>query len=136
MTRHSIRVQGNSHEEGAHVGVTLQAGYRFPSQAYADRWQKQIYDPSAYWGGFSREEASPDKMWRDAPWALGPFAKHAANPVLAPSPGGWDTGRMDGGVHNGAIVVRDGLFYYVYRGERPLDVAMKSDFDYICDIGV
>ena len=75
-------------------------------------------------------------MWRDAPWALGPFVKHAGNPVLSPTEGSWDTGRMDGGVHNGAIIIKDNLFYYVYRGERPLDVRMKSDFDYICDIGV
>jgi predicted GH43/DUF377 family glycosyl hydrolase len=108
----------------------------FPTQAYADRWVKQVYDPAVYWGGFPQGDADEKAMWRDARWAIGPFTKHPGNPVLSPTPGGWDTGRMDGGVHNGAVVVRNGLFYYVYRGERPLDVEMKSDFDYICDIGV
>ncbi|HUI11310.1 MAG TPA: hypothetical protein VL221_13350 [Bacteroidota bacterium] len=108
----------------------------WPSPAYAGRWAKQVYNPDAYWGGFPEGEADEEQMWREHPWALGPFRKHTGNPVLAPTPGAWDTGRIDGGVHNGAVIVRDGVFYYVYRGERPLDVAMKSDFDYICDIGV
>ena len=109
---------------------------QFPSKAYAERWVKQVYDPAAYWGGFPTGEVNEKEMWHEAPWAIGPFTKHTGNPVLAPSPGAWDTGRMDGGVHNGAIIIRDSRFYYVYRGERPLDVKMKSDFDYICDIGV
>jgi predicted GH43/DUF377 family glycosyl hydrolase len=109
---------------------------KFPSKAYAERWVKQVYNRGEYWGGFPAGEVNEAVMWQDAPWALGPFTKHPGNPVLAPTKGAWDTGRMDGGVHNGAIIIKDNLFYYVYRGERPLDVEMKSDFDYICDIGV
>src|SRR5271157_3252134 len=93
----------------------------FPSEAYAERWRKQVFNPKEYWGGFPPGEADEREMWRGAPWAIGPFTKHPGNPILAPTPGAWDTGRMDGGVHNGGVVVRNGLFYYVYRGERPLD---------------
>jgi predicted GH43/DUF377 family glycosyl hydrolase len=39
-------------------------------------------------------------------------------------------------VHNGAVVRHDGKFYYVYRGERPIDVRLDSHIDYICDIGI
>ena len=109
---------------------------QFPSKAYADRWLKQVYNATEYWGGFQEGEVNENEMWRDAPWAIGPFTKHPANPILAPTEGAWDTGRMDGGVHNGAIIIRDNIFCYVYRGERPLDVEMKCDFDYMCDIGV
>ena len=122
-----------------HANEVVQAGngkIDFPSEAYAERWRKQVFNPKEYWGGFPPGEADEHEMWRGAPWAIGPFTKHPGNPVLAPTPGAWDTGRMDGGVHNGGVVVRNGLFYYVYRGERPLDVEMKSDFDYMCDIGV
>jgi len=122
-----------------HANVVVPGGEplpEFPTEAYAGRWRKQVYNPKEYWGGFPPGEADAGEMWRGAPWAIGPFMKHPGNPVLAPTPGAWDTGRMDGGVHNGGVVYRDGLFYYVYRGERPLDVEMKSDFDYMCDIGV
>jgi predicted GH43/DUF377 family glycosyl hydrolase len=32
--------------------------------------------------------------------------------------------------------VRDNRFYYVYRGERPIDIKIDSEIDYICDIGL
>ena len=74
-------------------------------------------------------------MFADHPWALGPWSKYAGNPVLAPTPGAWDQGRYDGGVHNGSIIVKDGKFYYIYRGERPMDIEHAIG-SYICDIGV
>jgi len=75
-------------------------------------------------------------MFGDHPWAVGPFTKYTGNPVLAPMPGAWDQGHFSGGVHNGSIIVKDGRFYYVYRGERPIDVPQKSTIDYIWDIGI
>ncbi|MCY2924061.1 MAG: hypothetical protein NT031_01240, partial [Planctomycetota bacterium] len=73
-------------------------------------------------------------------WAIGPFTKHPANPVLAPSPDGWDVGAR-GGVHNGAILRRNGKFHYVYRGWMPhpptvYDEWLCGYFDWVCDIGL
>lgn len=89
-----------------------------------------------WWGDFPKDLPPAKDLFGENPWALGPFTKHPANPVLIPSAGAWDRGRASGGVHNGAILVRDGVFYYVYRGERPIDVKLKTRIDYICDIGV
>jgi len=44
-------------------------------------------------------------------------------------------GHYGGGVHNGSIIVKDGKFYYIYRGERPMDIEHAVG-TYICDIGV
>jgi predicted GH43/DUF377 family glycosyl hydrolase len=38
-------------------------------------------------------------------------------------------------VHNGAVVVKGGRFYYVYRGECPNDMP-GMPVDYICDVGL
>src|SRR5262245_41132678 len=110
--------------------------WQFPNKDKAARWNEYVYDEQRYWGDFPRDApkasaASPD-IFVQHPWALGPFTKYTGNPVLAPSEGAWDCGRYDGGVHNGAIIVRDDRFYYVYRGERPSDVPCKSNIDYIC----
>jgi predicted GH43/DUF377 family glycosyl hydrolase len=103
------------------------------------------FDLERWWGTFPRHEEPAVQARGDGddlelfarfPWAIGPFRKHAGNPVLAPSPGQWDQGRFGGGVHNGSIVRHDERFYYVYRGERPIDVRLNSDIDYICDIGL
>jgi predicted GH43/DUF377 family glycosyl hydrolase len=67
---------------------------------------------------------------------VGPFQKYEDNPVLSPSAGKWDEGRYGGGVHNGAVVRHNGKFYYIYRGEKPIDVKLDSKIDYICDIGL
>jgi predicted GH43/DUF377 family glycosyl hydrolase len=106
-------------------------------------WDKFAFDTEKWWGAFPRDEEPAAQDRRDRaeifarhPWAIGPFQKHAANPVLAPSPGKWDRGRYDGGVHNGAVVRHGGRFHYVYRGERPIDVQQDSPIDYICDIGL
>jgi predicted GH43/DUF377 family glycosyl hydrolase len=108
-----------------------------------ESWNKFTFDPARWWGTFPPDEqvaiqgARDDaELFRKFPWAIGPFVKYAANPVLAPTPGKWDQGRYDGGVHNGAIVRHDGKFCYVYRGERPIDVKQNSKIDYICDIGL
>ncbi len=108
-----------------------------------ESWDRFTFDPKRWWGSFPREEARAEQGLRDDPelfaefpWAVGPFRRHAANPVLAPSPGKWDRGRYDGGVHNGAVVRHNGAFHYVYRGEQPIDVAQDSPINYICDIGL
>ena len=75
-----------------------------------------VYNKESYWGRFPAETASED-------W-----------PVLAPSPGSWDRGRFGGGVHNGSIIRRDGMFSYVYRGHRPCPAI--AGIDYICKIGL
>jgi predicted GH43/DUF377 family glycosyl hydrolase len=101
-----------------------------------DSWERYVYNPDVYWGGFPPEAAGGASMFAGAPWALGPWTKHEGNPVLRPSPGGWDPGSYGGGVHNGSVVVHDGAFHYVYRGWRPIDIALASPVDYICDIGL
>jgi predicted GH43/DUF377 family glycosyl hydrolase len=105
----------------------------------AERYARFRYDESQYGGGFPMGLEPGGKPFPR--WAIGPFTRHASNPVLAPSPAGWDPGRMGGGVHNGSVLVRDGLFHYVYRGERPYPATGFNDwvgggFDYICDIGL
>lgn len=100
------------------------------------------YDPDKYWGGFPAKgsDALPD-------WAIGPFSRSGGNPVFAPDPHGWDSGRFGGGVHNGSILRHGGQFVYVYRGELPLPGGFWPDgftprstdmqmIDYICDLGV
>jgi len=106
-------------------------------------WQNYTFDTAKWWGTFPRHEpaavhgrAADDELFAQYPWAIGPFRKHRRNPVLAPTPDAWDSGRYNGGVHNGAIVRHDGRFHYVYRGERPIDVPLDTSIDYICDIGL
>jgi predicted GH43/DUF377 family glycosyl hydrolase len=105
-------------------------------------YERTGYDEDKYWGGFTRDPA-PDQL---PAWAIGPFAKYEDNPIFAPAETGWDRGRFGGGVHNGAVVRKDGIFYYLYRGEEPLDPDFWGDadaaatdmqeIDYICDIGI
>ncbi len=98
------------------------------------------YNEKKYWGGFPPRGKALDESFPD--WAIGPFAKHGGNPVFSPQPGAWDSGRFGGGVHNGAVVKRDGWIYYVYRGEFPIPddelcATRKVDgIDYLCDIGI
>jgi predicted GH43/DUF377 family glycosyl hydrolase len=108
-----------------------------------ESWDKFTFDTAKWWGTFPRTEPPAIQGRRDDlelftqyPWAIGPFQKHARNPVLAPSACKWDEGRYDGGVHNGAVVRHAGKFCYVYRGEQPIDVKQNSPIDYICDIGL
>ena len=110
--------------------------WQFPTKDREAVWKERNFSIDRWWGDFSHDLPEQADMFGDNPWALGPFKKYAGNPILAPTPGSWDCGRFDGGVHNGAIVVKDGLFYYVYRGEQPIDVAQDSVIDYICDIGI
>ncbi len=95
-----------------------------------------LFAQQAWWGDFPKEIIVPDNLYEVYPWSIGPFTKYEHNPVLFPTPGAWDQGRFGGGVHNGSIIVKDDIFYYVYRGEQPIDIPKLSDFDYICDIGV
>lgn len=111
--------------------------WQFPNKDAEKAWKHYSYSKERWWGKFPKDlEAPAGDMYEANPWALGPFTKHAGNPVLAPTPGAWDQGRRDGGVHNGAIIVKDDVFYYVYRGERPIDIEQESKINYICDIGV
>ena len=88
--------------------------WEFTTREHARCWQERHYDPERYWGDFDRQSGSGQEAFPS--YALAHFEKHGT-PVLAPSPGRWDCGRFGGGVHNGSILVKDGLFYYVYRGE-------------------
>ncbi len=99
-------------------------------------WENYSYSVERWWGAFPENLPQTNDMYKDYPWAIGPITKYGGNPVLSPTPGAWDQGRFDGGVHNGSIIVKDGMFYYIYRGERPIDVKLNSDIDYICDIGL
>ena len=109
--------------------------WQFPSQNKEADWKKYSFSIDRWWGGFPHDLPDLMDMFADHPWALGPWSKYAGNPVLAPTPGAWDQGRYDGGVHNGSIIVKDGKFYYIYRGERPMDIEQAAG-SYICDIGV
>ena len=93
---------------------------------------EKSYDPKRFWGGFPKEFDAAHYKVPD--WVLGPFTKSPANPVLGPTPGSWDRGQRvnGGGVHAAAVVVLDGKFCLVYRGERELD----RKPGYIGDIGL
>jgi len=110
--------------------------WQFPSADRERNWHHYSFSIDRWWGGFAHDVPEQADMFADNPWAVGPFTKFAGNPVLSPTPGAWDCGRFDGGVHNGSVLIKDGQFYYVYRGERPIDVPLNSPIDYICDIGV
>ena len=103
---------------------------------YEKKREEWEYNEEKYWGAFSRE---PVDMASYMPprWAIGHFKKHG-KPVLAPTEGKWDCGRMGGGVHNGSILWRNGKFHYVYRGERPIPEPerVNPNIGYICDIGL
>ncbi len=110
--------------------------WQFPSADNEATWRNQSFSVDRWWGDFPHDLSDQMDMFGDNPWAIGPFTKYKGNPVLAPTPGAWDSGHFSGGVHNGSIIVKDGVFYYVYRGERPIDIKQNSAIDYICDIGV
>jgi len=88
------------------------------------------YDEKKWWGGFPKD-FDPAK-YRVPDWIIGPFTKYPGNPIMEPTSGSWDRGHYGGGVHNGSVLVVDGQFWYVYRGERELD----RKPGYICDIGL
>lgn len=100
------------------------------------QWQDWNYSTDRWWGTFPKDIKVPANLFTAYPWAIGPIKKYEDNPVLSPTPDGWDQGHFSGGVHNGSILVKDNVFYYVYRGERPIDVKQDTHIDYICDIGV
>lgn len=110
--------------------------WQFPSADNAQTWRNYSFSIDRWWGDFTHNLPEQMDMFADNPWALGPFTKYAGNPILAPTPDAWDCGRFDGGVHNGSMIIKDDRFYYVYRGERPIDVTLDSRINYICDIGV
>ena len=94
------------------------------------------WDKETLWRGFPR--AFDEAAWRLPDWAIGPFSRHPANPVLSPTPGAWDGGRFGGGVHNGSILVVGDTFHYVYRGEKDLepDLLPGHSIGYVGDIGL
>ena len=110
--------------------------WQFPSKDAEKTWKERSFSIDRWWGDFSRDLPDQMHMFADNHWSVGPFTKYAGNPVLAPTPGAWDEGTFDGGVHNGSIIVKDNRFYYVYRGTRPIDIPQKSSINYICDIGL
>jgi len=114
--------------------------WQFSDPVHRERWNDWHYDEQRYWGGFSRVPHDPA---RPLPaWAIGPFGKYAANPVLSPEPEGWDCGHFGGGVHNGSALVVGDRVHYLYRGEFPLPADERfaahraSGFDYLCDVGL
>lgn len=106
------------------------------SKDQQELWHEWNYSEERYWGTFPKGLKASPNMFEEYPWAIGPITKYEDNPVLQPTPGAWDMGRFSGGVHNGSIIIKDSIFYYVYRGERPIDVKQNTEIDYICDIGV
>jgi len=122
----------------APVAVSSQenADHTYASREQPEEWKTQSFSIDRWWGDFSHDLPDQMDMFESNPWSIGPFKKYGGNPILAPTAGAWDEGIYSGGVHNGAIVVKDGLFYYIYRGTRPIDIPTKSDLDYICDIGI
>lgn len=110
--------------------------WQFPNKDNEKAWHYYSYSTERWWGTFPKDIKVPQDMYKTYPWAIGPCVKYEHNPVLYPSADGWDKGRFGGGVHNGSVVVKDGVFYYVYRGEQPIDIEQNTPIDYICDIGV
>ena len=110
--------------------------WQFPNIDNEKAYHNYSYSTERWWGDFPKDLKMSTDLFGEYPWAIGPIEKYGDNPILAPSPGAWDKGRFGGGVHNGSIAVKDGIFYYVYRGEQPIDVVQKTPIDYICDIGV
>jgi predicted GH43/DUF377 family glycosyl hydrolase len=107
--------------------------WQLTGKKYAKYWKERQYNPKKWWGGFSRQKIDP-ASYRLPDWAIGPFHKHPDNPIMAPSQDAWDSGHFGGGVHNGAVIIRDDVFHYIYRGERRHEPI--GDIDYICDIGL
>jgi len=115
--------------------------WQFSSDGELRDWETRHYDEEKYWGGFPRTpfDASsyvlPD-------WAIGPFKKYDSNPIFAPDPRDWDCGHFGGGVHNGSLLRKNGLFYYIYRGEFPIpneprfESRRNTGITYLCDVGV
>ncbi|MCX7918193.1 MAG: hypothetical protein N3A72_01030 [bacterium] len=110
--------------------------WQFAEQDRKKTWLERCYSKERWWGDFPKDLKVPQNLFHEYPWAIGPFEKYTGNPILAPTPGSWDQGHFSGGVHNGSILIRDGKFYYIYRGERPIDIRTSSPIDYICDIGL
>lgn len=110
--------------------------WQFPDKDKKLAWEHYSYNIERWWGDFPKNIKVPENLYESYSWAIGPCTKYEYNPVLFPTPGAWDQGRYGGGVHNGSIIIKDGLFYYVYRGERSIDIKLNSPIDYICDIGV
>ena len=106
--------------------------WQFSNADVQKAWRRYSFNMARWWGDFPRPLRAPQNMFATYPWAIGPFTKYAGNPVLAPTAGAWDQGRIGGGVHNGAVLFRRGRFYYIYRGERP----WHKRPGYICDIGI
>lgn len=100
-------------------------------------WTDGDGGPERFWGGFPREVPA-DYAFPD--WALAPAEKYAGNPVFAPDAASWDCGNISGGVHNGSVLKKDGLFWYIYRGEMPFSGKTREgralNVDYVCDIGL
>jgi len=120
----------------SYAGKEGQFKWQFPDTDKQKAWENYSYNKKRWWGTFPKDLDTNGNMFEKNKWAIGPVKKYSANPVLSPTPGAWDQGRFSGGVHNGSVVVKDGIFYYVYRGERPIDVKLNSPINYICDIGV
>ena len=127
---------GNKEKLTDFEGQQGQFEWQFPNKDKEKAWKHYSFSEERWWGTFPKDLKAPADMYEEYPWALGPFTKYEGNPVLAPTPGAWDQGRHDGCVHNGSIIVKDGVFYYVYRGEQPIDVKQNTPINYICDIGV
>ena len=115
--------------------------WQFGTAQSESDWKERVFNKEKYWGGFPEGAGEEAEPFPD--WAVGPFVKHGGNPVFRPNAGSWDRGRFGGGVHNGSVIKKGGLFYYIYRGEMPLEFVILNDcdslvreFDYICDIGI
>ncbi|MHC1695839.1 MAG: hypothetical protein AB9835_11355 [Eubacteriales bacterium] len=110
--------------------------WQFSKVDFKTMWDERKYDEDKYWGGFSRQPVDMS-TYKLPYWALAGFKKHN-KPVLFPTKGGWDCGHFGGGVHNGALLVKDDTFFYIYRGEFPIseDEMVHPNIDYKCDVGV
>jgi predicted GH43/DUF377 family glycosyl hydrolase len=129
-------VNAQNKDTVSYAGKEGQFKWQFPDADKQKAWNNYSYSKERWWGTFPKDLDTQGNMFEKNQWAIGPVKKYSNNPVLSPTPGAWDEGRFSGGVHNGSVIVKDGIFYYVYRGERPIDVKLNSPIDYICDIGV
>ncbi len=113
-----------------------QFAWQYVSKDKFEKWKEWSFSETRWWGTFPKGLKASNNMLKEYPWAIGPITKYEDNPILAPTPGAWDQGLFQGGVHNGSIIIKDAIFYYIYRGERPIDVKLDTKKESICDIGV
>ncbi len=110
--------------------------WQFPSADKHKTWEEYSFSIDRWWGDFPKDLPDSMDMFSDNQWAIGTLYQVRLQSGTCTYSRSLDEGHFAGGVHNGSIIIKDNLFYFVYRGERSIDIPKISEVDYICDIGV